>query len=111
MSAARDRDNDSSASGRVPQLPEKKEDFDEYVIRMELYLDSKEVLDVVTKGVQTIPKDRAGTLDNAAVEAQKINHSAANLQKSKKAANIIIQSLPSKMINILSNLLNELRIE
>jgi hypothetical protein len=60
--------NDSSSSTRVPQFPEKKEDFNEYVIRMEVYLDSKDVLDVVLKGVKTIPKDRAGTLDDAATE-------------------------------------------
>ena len=85
-------------------LPESKESFGDYVMRMEIYLDSNEVLEVTTKGVKTIPKDKNGTLDDAVTEATKLVHTAANLQKSKKAANFIVQSVSEKILRMLAHI-------
>lgn len=100
--SAQNNDARETRENNIPRFPERREDFSEYVMRIEAYLDARELLEVVVRGVKGIPKDKVGTMDTAVIEATKLDSNATRLTKSKQASNIIIQSLPSKMIKIVS---------
>lgn len=100
-----DDDKPARSSSRPPKMSEDKEKFSEYGMRMEVHLQAEGLLDVTKKGVKGVHKDKDKTqLDDDETESTKLPGTKKNIQKLTRAANTIIQSLPSKILTFMSNI-------
>ena len=90
-------------SGEIPRLPEvvTRQHYDEWSLRMRAYLDARDLLDVVLRGVQGMPKTCDGAQDTTEGQAAKLQSTPENIRASKHAYHILMQSLTSKHLTLI----------